>query len=209
MKCSIPPRRSHVGASMSPRPTPRPRRYVPKFEGAIEGYVANFLRANYWRVAASMEFEDCLQEARWLFLKLDKRYGVMDSPKHFMALYKQSWHRYFIDLSKRDTKQRNEVSDINRQEEGIDTYNGFVEAIVGDTDCSGSLLILIQQAPEDVRTVLSFLLGLSDISTESEIIFGKGGNRKAAGSNKILCQLLGFPNGTDILGRIYSYFGVQ
>lgn len=186
---------------------PRPRKYIPRFEGAIEGYVVNFLRTNYWRVQGSMEFQDCMQEAHWLFLKLADRYGVLDTPQHFMGLFKRSWHNHFTNLSITDTKLRAEVSDSQLVDEaGESTYVRLVEQLVGDTDCSGQLLILLQQAPADVRTVLSFFALAPQELVDAAFESWHKSRRKKAGGNNMLCQLLGFSPGTDILGKVTTYF---
>lgn len=185
----------------------RPRGYEPKFEGAIEGYVVNFLRTNYWRVQGSMEFQDCMQEAHYLFLRLAQRYGVLDTPQHFMALFKRSWHNHFTNLSNTDTKFRVEVSDSQlASEEGDATYISIVESLVGETECSGYLLVLLQQAPSDVRTVLSFFMAAPQEVVESAFSAWRSSRRKKEGGNNMLCQLLGFAPGTDVLGRVAEYF---
>lgn len=186
---------------------PRPRRYIPKFEGAIEGYVVNFLRTNFWRVQRSMEFQDCMQEAHWLFLRLAERYGVLDTPQHFMGLFKRSWHNHFTNLSNTDTKIRVEVSDSQLADDGEDiSYSGMLEQMVGDTDCTGHVLILLQQAPADVRTVLAFFASAPQDVVESAFSAWRSARRKKEGGNNMLCQLLGFAPGTDLLGSVSKYF---
>lgn len=185
----------------------RPRRYIPKFEGAIEGYVVNFLRTNFWRVQGSMEFQDCMQEAHWLFLKLADRYGVLDTPQHFMGLFKRSWHNHFTNLANLDTKLRVEVSDSSfaDDDEGL-SYLGLVERLVGDTDCGGYLLVMLQQAPADVKTVISFFALAPQDLVDSAFGAWRTSKRKKEGGNNMLCQLLGFKPGTDALGRVEAYF---
>lgn len=186
----------------------RPRRYVPKFEGAIEGYVVNFLRTNFWRVQGSMEFQDCMQEAHCLFLRLADRYGVLDTPQHFMGLFKRAWHNHFTDLSNTDTKLRAEVSESSlllESEDGM-TYIGLVERLVGETDCTGYLAVMLQQAPADVRTVLSFFVAAPQDLVDSAFASWRKSKRKKEGGNNMLCQLLGFAPGTDILSRVADYF---
>lgn len=186
---------------------PRQPRYVPRFEGAIEGYVVNFLRTNFWRVQGSMEFQDCMQEARYLFLRLADRYGILDTPQHFMALFKRSWHNHFTNLSNTDTKLRAEVSDSQlSMDDGDATYVSMVERIVGETECSGYLMVLLQQAPSDVRTVLSFFMVAPKEVVELACDSWRSSGRKKEGGNSMLCQLLGFAPGTDVLGKVADYF---
>jgi len=188
--------------------SPRPRRYIPKFEGAIEGYVVNFLRTNFWRVQGSMEFQDCMQEAHYLFLRLADRYGVLDTPQHFMGLFKRAWHNHFTDLSNIDTKLRAEVSEsqLSLEEESGMTYISLVERLVGDTDCAGYIAVMLQQAPADVRTVLSFFVVAPQDLVDLTFSSWRKSRRKKEGGNNMLCQVLGFAPGTDLLGKVADYF---
>ena len=107
--------------------------YFPKFEGAVEGYVKNFLKKNLWRVAATMEFEDAMQEAYLLFLILKEKYGPTDTPQHFMGLYKSSWARRFNDLSTVDFRHRDKLVELTEEEEAYRK-----EHVIGDADTSGT-----------------------------------------------------------------------
>ena len=186
---------------------PRARRYIPKFEGAIEGYVVNFLRTNYWRVQRSMEFQDCMQEAHWLFLRLTDRYRSIDTPQHFMGLFKRSWHNHFTNLSITDTKLRAELSDSHTTtDDDSSSYLGILETLVGETDCNGQLMIMLQQAPADVRTVLSFFMVAPQELVDAASASWRASRKKKEGGNNMLCQLLGFPPGTDVLGSVSEYF---
>lgn len=187
---------------------PRPRRYIPKFEGAIEGYVVNFLRTNFWRVQGSMEFQDCMQEAHLVFLRLADRYGVLDTPQHFMGLYKRAWYNHFTDLSHIDTKFRVEVSEsqLATEEDGGMAYVSLVESIIGETDCAGYITIMLQQAPADVRTVLSFFVVAPQELVDLTFSSWRKSRRKKEGGNNMLCHVLGFAPGTDLLGRVAAYF---
>lgn len=185
---------------------PRSRRHVLRFEGAIEGYTVNFLRSNFWRVQNSMEFEDCMQEAYCVFLRLVDRYGSVDTPQHFMGLYKRAWYNHFTDLSNLDTKRRVEVSESQLSDEGEETYIGLVERCAGDADCAGYLSLLLQQAPDDVRTVLSFFVAAPQEIVDSTFRAWRKAGRKKDGGNNMLCLVLGFPPGTDLLGKVVEYF---
>jgi len=182
---------------------------MPQFSGEIEGYVTNFLRKNFWRVQASMEYEDAMQESHWLFLKLADRYsGDVTEPRHFMALFKQALFRHFADLSTMDTGVRSHVLDSQLgEDQDSEEYQGMINAVVGDLDNSGLLMIMLQQAPADISTVLSFFLMAPQELVDGAFASWRNSKKKREGGNKMLCSILGFPQGTDIQGKIYCYFG--
>lgn len=191
------------------RPIQRPRRYLPRFEGPVQGYVLNFLRANYWRVKGSMEFQDCTQEAYELFLRLERKWPVLDSPKHFMALFKTSWVRHFHDLSNDDTDLRSMLlaSQLGGSFDDDNQYQDLINSIPGELDCDGELKRLLDQSPPDVRSALAFFLVAPQEVVDAAFAAWRGAKRKKEGGNKMLCQLLGLPEGHDIIGRISSHFG--
>lgn len=182
------------------------RLYLPRFEGPIEGYVTNFLRREHWKVAASMEVEDAMQEARLVFLKCASRYGLTDTPQHFMALFKTAWGRHFLDLARQDSDARKVItySHTAIAEEGEDPLE-VLDLVPGDLDAEGYLMTLLKEAPRDVITVLSFFMAAPPALAKAagEAWTGKG--RKQQDGNRMLCEILGFPSGTDVMGSVESY----
>lgn len=183
--------------------------YFPKWDGPIEGYVMNFLRANFWRVSATMEFEDCTQEAHCLFLRLAQKYSPIDTPQHFMSLFKISWINHFNDLSTLDFKLRRMIAmSYESSEEESTNYEALVDQLVGDLDTSGHLYQMVMQAPQDVRTVLSFILNAPDHLVNAVCESWTGSPRRQRKGNSILCKYLGFPEDRNLLGDLVRYFGV-
>lgn len=183
--------------------------YIPRYEGPIQGYILNFLRSNYWRVSATMEFEDCTQEAYWLFLRLSRKYEFTDTPQHFMSLFKISWIHHFNDLSTMDSKLRQMIAyGYSSSDDESPDYEALVDKMVGDMDTSGHLYQLIMQAPQDIKVVLSFILHAPDTLVHTVCESWVGSNRRRRLGNDLLCKLLGFPKGSDLLGGLVRYFGV-
>jgi hypothetical protein len=171
--------------------------FNPKWEGFIEGYVVNFLKKNFWRVSEYMEYQDCLQEAHCVFLRLKRKYGNMDSPRHFMALYKVSWINEFNDLSTSANKYKTRYCLLEENEEEIDQV---------EQDNDGRLSIMMEQAPSDVKIVLQLMLTAPvEVLDMFASMWKSKGNGKEFG-NKHLCEILGLPQKTDIVGKINSYF---
>ncbi len=133
----------------------RTKIYFPKFDGAIESYVKNFLKKNLWRVASTLDYEDAMQEAYLVFMILKTRYGTTDTPQHFMGLFKTSWTRRFHDLSTVDSKYRGRIYFLTEEEEEIRK-----DEVAGDSDTDGLLSILLSEAPEEIRKLMTVMLSI-------------------------------------------------
>jgi len=184
----------------------RPRVYIPKWPGPIEGYVMNYLRQNYWRVERSMEYDDCTQEAYIVFMNVVDRYGGANGPKHFMALFKTSWNNRFIDLTNYDSELKKEVleSQHDEQEDGSGVLSQIAN-LVGDLDHAGYLVRLIDEAPLEVSRVFSLFLNAPPemVATASSAWTARGKRQKWG--NRMLCKLLGIEEDTDVISAVTSY----
>lgn len=188
------PKGENVSASKTPK-------YVPEFTGPIEGWVVNFLKKNAWRVARTMEFADCIQEAQLVFLRVARTYpDVVDAP-HFMALFKTSWTRRFNDLSTDDTNVRQ--GEVHMEEhEGSAPWQP-----VGELQNDGELQVMLRQAPREVTMVLNLLLKAPQEMLETLLGSWKGRDRRTKGNgSERINQLLGLPLHQDTLGRVHDYF---
>lgn len=185
------------------------RAYTPVWKD-FEGYCVYFLKANFWRVSSHMEYEDCLQESQLLFFKLKSRYGNVDTQKHFMGLYGNSLTNRFNDLASKVTKHRAEVSEDScslAHSDHIASDEDFeVTALIGDFDNDGMLAIMIEQAPSEIKLVLSLFM-----TAPVEVLDMFADNWKQRGKNSEfgnnhLCEILGLSEKTDIVGRVRQYF---
>lgn len=174
--------------------------YAPEYKGAIEGYVINFLKSNFWRVSTHMEYEDILQESYVIFLKLKNKYDEIDTPQHFMSLFKTAWFNHFTDLSHKDTNLRCMVSSTNDEDGQLTDY------IIGETDNEGALRMLIKQAPEEVRMVIQLFLNAPTELLELASTAWKDSGHNSDKGNGLLCKLLGFQEGTDVISIVKNYF---
>ena len=171
--------------------------YSPEWNGYYDGYLANFLSTNYWRVQSLMEYEDCKQEAALVFAKLVNRYGCVDTPQHFMALFKSAWVNRFNDLSKKDTRFR-------RMAYG-DVYESSLEGLE-DSRCDyneGMLSVMMQQAPAEIKSVLRLFLTAPVEALDS---LARMMGTKEQFTEKQLCTILGLKRGTKIKQKINNYF---
>lgn len=127
--------------------------FVPCFKGPIEGYVVNFLKRNYWKVAAHHEFEDLLQEAYFKFLVVKEKYPEVIDPPHFMALFKTSWKNHFTVLA---AKQAGDLSIIESDLLGVRTLQQIQEKHGKAAAYNGGpLAVLISTAPIAVKALLN------------------------------------------------------
>lgn len=174
--------------------------FEPKFEGEIEGYVANFLHVNHWRVASTVLWQDCEQEAYVVFLRCKRKYKV-DNPAHFMSLFKTAWFNCFTDLSNENTAHR-EMFDW------IEDAVAMPLECAGETENDGYLATLIRQAPRDVTLVLNLFLNapqeMLDIALSGWV---NGDKRSKSKGSKKINRLLGLSPDQDTMGKVAEYFG--
>jgi len=137
-----------------------------------------------------MSFEDAYQEAYVKFAEVSNKYeGKVNNPRWFMALYKRALANCITDLANSSNRLRRLVCFTEMQDD-TDPIP-YEEKLLGGED-TANLEILLEEAPEEVRQVLTLLsnmdtamLGVIAQSWERE------GKRKEDG-NQFLCRLLGF-----------------
>lgn len=178
------------------------RKYSPQWNGPIEGYVVNFMKRNQWRVQSHMEYEDCIQEAYYIFLRLKHKYGRLDTPQHFMALYKTTLTNEFNDLVAKSVKYRVEV--LENKLDGY--YDMLIDTVAGDSNNDGELSIMMEQAPGEIKLVLQLML-----TAPVEVLEMFAGSWKQRGKTKEfgnahLCEILGLPKKTNIIDAFTDYF---
>lgn len=176
--------------------------YQPVFAGPIEGWLVNYNTKNFWKVARSMEWDDLLQDGYLVFMRCSNKYPILDTPQHFMSLFKRAWTNHFTDLAKRDSLQRLEVAD-HVELEGDEV----VREPLGELDHAGDLVLMIQQAPREIQMVINLF-----INAPAEVVAvalaswsGEDRRRNDGGSSKI-CRLLGLPKDYDVLSEVRNYF---
>jgi hypothetical protein len=177
--------------------------YTPTFTGSIEGWTVNYCKLNFWRVNGSMEWDDLMQEAYLVFLRCVGKYPELETPQHFMALYKTAWFHAFTDFAHVDTKLRLLVSETTLTQEGEEvSYEP-----IGDLNHDGSLATLIRQAPKEVLMVLNLFLSAPTEIVEMALTSWKGRDRRCStGGSKRICQMLGLPTNLDVLQMVEDHF---
>lgn len=181
--------------------------YLPEFKGPIEGYVANYLAKNLWRISATHDRDDAMQEAYIVFLRCAAKYPLLDEAKHFMALFKTAWSNEVADLSTKATRARKSVSltDLARVDDNGDEVPTSHEA-VGSTDNEGILGMLVKEAPSDVMLVINLFLNAPAELMELALETWKQGGKHNAGGERHVEKMLGLPMGTNPIARAEKYF---
>lgn len=180
---------------------------TPDFDGELEGYVHNQLKRHFWRVSKTLAYDDVMQEARLVFVECRARYCPIDTPQHFMSLFKTAWYRRFTDLAYTSSRKTDhEVPDfrIYDEGEGVDT---FISTAQGETGNAGPVLVALHRAPAEVKAVLSLMLNAPQEMVEAVEAAWKAKGKKRGMGNAHLCRLLGRPEGEDLLGHVRDYFG--
>lgn len=182
--------------------------YLPEFKGSIEGYCVNFLAKNLWRLGPTHDREDAMQEARLTFLRCAARYPLLDTPQHFMALFKTTWANEFNDLSVKATAARLivSISALSRTDEDGDEYSPFAES-VGETDNEGQLAVMMRQAPREVLLVLHLFLNAPAELLELASTAWRASGRYSADGERWAEKALGLKVGAAPLKQTKEYFG--
>lgn len=85
-------------------------KFVPHWDGPIEGWTIKFLRKQAWRTMPTYDFDDLYQNAYLIFLRLVDHYpNVVDEP-HFQSLYQTSLYNHVNSLANKRTRKREVLS---------------------------------------------------------------------------------------------------
>lgn len=173
--------------------------YSPTWTGGFEGYAANFIRKNHWKIERTHDRDDCWQEVHFVFYDCVRRYGKScENAAHFMALFKRSLATHFIDLAAVSTRVCSEVTTSADEDGEILDYTATV---VGEVCNAGEAMTLLRQAPSEVRTVLSLFLNAPAELLQLALDSARGTSHRA-----IVNRCLGLPEGFDSIGVVTDYF---
>lgn len=176
---------------------------MPEYSAAIKGYVINTIKANHWRVREIHEFEDLEQESMEVFLRLVSKYPLLDGPHHFMGLFKRAWSNRLNDLAVACGRARRCVpSSVLEDKDGDE----FSREFVGELNNSGFLKIMIDQAPGEVKQVLSLFLNAPAELLEMATSSWKQAGRRNEEGEAFVSRMLGLPKGSQPLKQVAEYF---
>lgn len=198
----LPVQRSAVDRSQATPPS-NAAHYIPEFKGAIEGYVVNTLAREHWRIQRTHDWDDAMQEAHVVFLKLVAKYPLMDTPQHFMALFKTSWSRHLTDLGHKATVARALVSENSAEDEDGQTHS---RESIGETENAGLLALMVSQAPAEVTSVLALFMNAPTEILELAMSAWRSRGHYRPEGEAFVCRALGLPPGSQPLRQLIEYF---
>ena len=172
----------------------------------VEPYVHNFLKKHYWKVETLLSYEDALSEAKLQFVRtfsrLEKRNCVVENEKHLMALFKTSWSNHFITLSNKATHER-----FITPSHSAESHEILMNQLSDDSDNYGELEIVLQQAPSEIKQVLTMLMNspAEVVEVIRDCFFSNPSK-----SNMLLCRLLGKnPDAVNLVQKTLDYLDVR
>jgi len=183
------------------------------FKGPIEGFVINYLKRNYWRVSALWTYEDAFSEAQVLFYDLYNRYvthGKVDNIKWFMTLYKKSFINLIHSQSVKDSTYRETIIPINTfvtSDSELAELESRLFGIEPSSEKSVTLKLLIEQAPNEIKTLVSVIAKAPAELLDSLTSTWKKRGKKIPFGNEMLCALIGVdPKKVNIIKLMKNYF---
>lgn len=157
--------------------------FNPVFYGVYQQWAYKEIERNFWRLHYLYDADDLAQDAYLKFLQCQLRYvGVVETPEHFMSLYKTAFKNHLHDLAS-STITSSGISTVDEAEE----FDEVVE------DGYGELAVLLSRAPYPLS-----LLFFAIETVEFNRLLTKSRKRQSYGSvshrettNELFCRLLG------------------
>lgn len=156
-------------------------------------WVQRYLRKNFWRVAALMEYEDLDQEAAIVWLRCSKAYGHA-GPKAVMAGFKVAIGNHLNNLSTRSTRHRGIFCDL-----GLDDPAQLEQLTTNLADSAPTASKTLSQIPAELAELFNSLKRL-DAAQLAAIGLSRtrrnGGMRET--TNEFLCRVFGLDRSKDV-----------
>jgi len=153
------------------------------------GWIHNYARKNYWRVASWVEFEDLIQDANMLYVEVVQiRLPPDAQQEHIMSYFQTCFRNHITDLANRRTRS-NETA-MSEMFPATEEGNSALEDLLGAEMEQASFMTLLAQAPAEVKAVLNLLMtdaGLVKLRSDYE---RPNGVRET--TNERLCRLAGY-----------------
>lgn len=174
--------------------------FVPVWPGVFENWAKKYVYQNGWRVKPMLDFEEATQECALVFAKCIKAYsrktsdgkwGQVNNPKWFMALFQTSVHNHFSTLASKNMKI--EPPDPSMLPE---SWTNAVE--LPQTDLSISLLSASDELKQVWRTICN---APNDYLA---LLLEKAGEQ--AWNNRI-CRLCGIKPTYNVLRELKTLLG--
>jgi hypothetical protein len=171
---------------------------MPDFmDAGARNWMYKFVRKNYWRVAAWIDYDDLVQDGYAAYYETRMRYPTAVEAAHIMRLFQLVFRSKIEDLVRANTKQVDDArSDL------VEIFES-PNMIIPDFSSLHALLI---KAPQTIKDVLTLM---TDDRAREELIkpFERYENGRRETLNDRFCRLLGKdPNSTDLVSDLRMYF---
>jgi hypothetical protein len=118
-------------------------------------WAAGFIKRNKWRIDRIYDFDDLMQEAYLIFMRISEKYPRVVEPKNFMGLFKVAFANWFHDRAKDALRGRRGTLQI------IDSDPTELLGKIGECHPDG-INILLSEAPQELRLALALLAEYPD-----------------------------------------------
>ena len=163
--------------------------WAPVWDGKVQKWASYFIRKNQWRCDSVYEFDDLMQEAYLIYLRICDKYPKVIEPAHFLALFKRAMCNQIHDFSRVARKKRIVIQDTTK-----DVSELFVNR-VGEITNPGYMNILLSEAPEELQIALAL------IEQNPKELYAKQPRRENL--NQRLRRVLGIKD-LDFIGEIQN-----
>ena len=170
--------------------------WTPKWEGPIRAWSCNFISRNKWRCDPINDFEDLLQDAYLIYLKIVEAYPSVTEPQIFMGLFKMAMTNNMHDNARYVKRKR-----VVHEETSVDAPE-LATGRIGEVTNNGYVSALLAEAPEELQMALDI------IENNPEALRGKPKvKRKRQNLNMRLRRILGFDTARLNELRNYDFTG--
>ena len=175
-------------------------------DDGVRGWIFKTAMKNYWRMASWYDFEDLIQDGFLHFYRVRERYKDVKDKPHLMRLFQTCYRNHIHDLANKRTRTPEHlfvdlITPDSSEYDVLDRLKGIEEEI-------GPLLVLLRQAPSEVREVLELFLTDSGLCKLSGPTLRFDNARETF--NAKLCRLLGKNSERcDVLGSVRVFFSEQ
>lgn len=163
-------------------------KFVPQWEGPVEGMIANLARKHLWRMPPEVEKDDLVQDGYVIFARCAAKYGAtVTNARHFMAIMSTAMYRRITDLAN-DRTDRHEV---------------HLEACGEDrpASCAGlddlEVRLMLEDAPAEV-------LRLSDALHAGPYGYARVGGVRETRAD-CYARLAGVPSGRRLMRKVNEF----
>ena len=124
--------------------------WSPVWDDVPKKWAIKFIRHNQWRCDRIYGFDDLLQEAYLVFLKITEKYPRVNNPQNFMGLYKMALANWFHDRAAYMKRKNTIHADLS-----VDPTELLTSVCEWHTD---GIRLLLDEAPHELKLALALIV---------------------------------------------------